>query len=228
MTAIKQAIAELRPCPFCGNHPNVREDTYKYHDEDVWIIECRFPTCPVMPEIENPNRLDALSAWNTRSSVEGGTVEECIDCKNLESTIDKLHQRLTTAIDDEATRIKRWAQASAIYRFDPERWAQASAIYHFDPERKAVVADGKQGNLIELQTVEQICEGTHGYSGKYEPEARPMWSPTPSLTSRIEAAAEEIRSVACIAWDELPDGHWLKDVDDKLTAIIRRHIEGGK
>lgn len=246
MTDIKQAIQELKPCPFCGGTPTIRQDIVKYSDEDVWIIECRHNGCLMGPEIENPNSIEAIAAWNTRSAVDGGTVEECIDCKNLESTIDKLYQRLTTAIDDEATRIKRWAQASAIYRFDPER--------------KEVVADGKQGNLIELQTVEQICDGTHGYSGKYEPDARPMWSPTPDLSARIEAAAEEIAKQADEVWPSLrcdncgsfvllrnipedgydcqgcsnftrtPDeviGITKNDLEKLSTAIITRHIEGG-
>lgn len=33
-------------------------------------------------------------------------------------------------------------------------------------------------------------------------------------------AAEKIREVCCIVWDKLPDDHPLKNVDDKLTAII--------
>ena len=59
---------ELKPCPFCGENPTIRNGNWG--DNELVIIGCESPQCFVMPAtsmLMGRSMEEAAYAWNTRS-----------------------------------------------------------------------------------------------------------------------------------------------------------------
>lgn len=53
---------EIKPCPFCGEIPEIHED------RQGWWVDCINDYCPTQPHNQEPYHMkkDAISAWNSR------------------------------------------------------------------------------------------------------------------------------------------------------------------
>lgn len=56
--------AELKNCPFCGNHANFLQDS---SDEGAWYVECNFCQASTMSHYE---KWRVLCLWNHRDGQE--------------------------------------------------------------------------------------------------------------------------------------------------------------
>ena len=58
-------MSELKPCPFCGEEPNV----FSFND-GRFIVECSNSDCDVYPYTSiHHDKADAIAAWNQRATV---------------------------------------------------------------------------------------------------------------------------------------------------------------
>ena len=59
-------MAELKPCPFCGLPPKMRETNIA--NMDMWVIYCKSTFCGVNPQTKyTRTRTAAIEAWNRRA-----------------------------------------------------------------------------------------------------------------------------------------------------------------
>ncbi len=65
----EEVVRELfKPCPFCGNHPNifkVRDDRY-IKKEMNWVVECKDMGCIFRRSSPNRSLENLLENWNKR------------------------------------------------------------------------------------------------------------------------------------------------------------------
>ena len=55
-------MSELKPCPFCGNTPMLRNDAGE------WRVECSGPECDCLPSTWwYESEEEAIEAWNRRA-----------------------------------------------------------------------------------------------------------------------------------------------------------------
>lgn len=57
------ALAELKPCPFCGSEAQVREWDWPY---TRFQVRCSY--CRAMPGNRKSDKSRAIAAWNTRAT----------------------------------------------------------------------------------------------------------------------------------------------------------------
>ena len=59
---------KLKPCPFCGEHPNVITGTsITDKEEEYFYVECMNRDCLVQPRIVCYSESNTEEAWNTRA-----------------------------------------------------------------------------------------------------------------------------------------------------------------
>ena len=62
-------MENLKPCPFCGELPEIDqgEYTYKVKDRIYWAVGCMNDDCEVDVETDNfDTKEEAIKVWNTR------------------------------------------------------------------------------------------------------------------------------------------------------------------
>ena len=58
-------MSELKPCPFCGLSPKMRESDIG--NITAWVVYCPHTICKVKPQTAYiRKRTDAIEAWNRR------------------------------------------------------------------------------------------------------------------------------------------------------------------
>lgn len=218
MSDISKAIQELLPCPFCGGEATIT----KHFKDDLWRLTHR---CKTMGFIEIDWRMSPewlAKQWNTRaleSAVEGGTVDYGTPCLPPQSQAEREAHILLNII------VNRLEEPSNLRCYISRNMAWG--LISFDTLTLMAEALGRWEN-----------DGPDNPDGGWIlPESACKPSPTPDLTARIEAAAEEIEGVIekvikngfnqyekqsgifipiTIKWDR-----------EKFAAILRRNLEGG-
>jgi hypothetical protein len=61
---------ELKPCPFCGFHPEINDPDFLYPvtvERDLWGAHCPQPSGGCTASVLGDSRETALANWNRRS-----------------------------------------------------------------------------------------------------------------------------------------------------------------
>jgi Lar family restriction alleviation protein len=62
-----EPVAELLPCPFCGEAASVFDDA---NHSTAWEAACCNSHCSAQPSVWGVTRAEAVTAWNTRAALE--------------------------------------------------------------------------------------------------------------------------------------------------------------
>lgn len=92
-------LEELKPCPFCGGEPCVKEWTVGSHDQiKIW---CDSGECEVYPSVFG-NKIAKIEAWNNRSTlpVERGVLEDVREAlAQIKAALDSANNFISNGIE---------------------------------------------------------------------------------------------------------------------------------
>ncbi len=60
---------ELKPCPWCGEKPDVTQRWPGDRGKNLWRVGCHGPDCPMVLYTRNHTRSAAIAAWNSWGEV---------------------------------------------------------------------------------------------------------------------------------------------------------------